>query len=131
MYELYPSITAHVFTNSLGNNGLQQSILSMVAIIHDMIRVHELSTLYLDRKVKCLQSLHIALFNSNDIVDESVIIAVLSQLFTDLLMNDVGAIRCHLSGIYLIYKYLQKHGMLTPVARLIGGIASRVYITSA
>ena len=131
MYELYPSITPHVFANSVGNDGLRHSILSMAAIIRDMFRARDLSTLYLDQKAKCLQSLQTALSNPNDFVDESVIIAVLGQVFTDLCMNDLGAIRRHLSGIYSIYKHLQKHGKLTPTARLIGRIASRVDITSA
>jgi hypothetical protein len=64
-------------------------------------------------------------------VDESLITAVLGQVFTDLCMNDAGAIKRHLHGIYLIYKHLQGRGKLTPNARLIGRIASRVDINTA
>jgi hypothetical protein len=64
-------------------------------------------------------------------VNKSVITAVLRQAFTDMCIGNLGVIKHHLRGLYLIYKHLQKGQKLTPNARLVARIAGRVDVTAA
>jgi hypothetical protein len=101
----------------------------MAAIVRDIFTQRELSALYFDQKSKCLSAVQKSL--NNDLVDESVSVAVLGQIFTDICMSDMKVIKRHLRGLYLIYKHLKKKGKLTPNARLVARVAARVDVTTA
>lgn len=129
IYELFPDITPYIFSNSIAHEGLRHSLLSMAAIVRDIFSQRELSSLYFEQKSKCLNAVQRSL--SHDLVDESVSVAVLGQVFTDICMGDMKVIKRHLAGLLLIYKHLKKRGQLTPNARLVARIAARVDVTTA
>ena len=129
IYELFPDITPYIFSNSIAHDGLRHSLLSMAAIVRDIFSQRELSSLYFDQKSKCLSAVQRSL--SHDLVDESVSVAILGQVFTDICMGDMKVIKRHLAGLLLIYKHLKKRGKLTPNARLVARVAARVDVTTA
>lgn len=106
IYELFPDITPYIFSNSIGHDGLRHSLLSMAAIVRDIFSQRELSSLYFEQKSKCLNAVQRSL--SHDLVDESVSVAVLGHVFTDICMGDMKVIKRHLAGLLLIYKHLKK-----------------------
>src|SRR5208282_4548045 len=53
-YELFPNITDHVFSVSLGSDGLRHSLLAVAAAIRDLFSNTAASELYLVEKVASL-----------------------------------------------------------------------------
>ena len=128
-YELFPNITDHVFSVSLGSGGLRHSLLAVSAAIRDLFSNTLASEFYLVEKAASLRLLQEAI--ASDLVDEALAISVIMHIAMDVLLGQLRHTRRHLQGLYLIFEQLKQRAKetgqpLSPLALVIQRMCIRL-----